>query len=95
MIFGRSYIIGLVLQFLLGMAKERLSDPALKGVVKQYVYDVVPGKFMDPIAWAMVLALWDTLLAFAGAHQGNNSATKVAEGVASVSCEATEFLEQA
>ena len=93
--FGKSYIVGLVLQLLLGMASSSLSDPALKERVKKYVYDVVPGTWMDPIAWALVEALWDSLLAFAGANHGNNSPTKVAEGLASMSPEAEEFLKKA
>lgn len=93
--FGKSFIVGLVLQLLLGMAKESLSDPGLKERVKKYVYDIVPGTWMDPVAWALIEALWDSLLLFAGSNTGNSSPKKVAEGVAFVSAEATDYIEKA
>ncbi len=79
--FGKSAIIFMVLQFLLGLAKDRLDDPGVKEQVKKFVYDTVPGRVLDAFAWKIVEAAWDVLLAHAKAHAGELEPKVVAEGV--------------
>lgn len=93
--FGRSAILALVLQLLLGLAKDQLDDPALKLRVKKYVEDVVPGTWLDAVAWGLVDVVWEILLAYAKANSGDVSPKAVALGVEECRGAACEYLEKA
>lgn len=93
--FGRSAFLWAVAQFLLSLAKDELDNPALKAKVKKFVEDYVPGTWADAVAWGIVNAVWETLLAYAKLHAGNTSVQSVASAVEACRGEACEYLEKA
>lgn len=92
--FGRSAILWAVLQLLLGIAKDQLDDPALKERVQRYVEDIVPGTWLDSIAWGLVNAVWDLVLAYAKENSGDTSPRTIAEGIEKCRGEACAYLEK-
>jgi len=57
-----SYLIPLVVRYLLSTVVSNLPMDEWKAAAKKWVYDTVPGKWADKAAWAVVEGAWDLIL---------------------------------
>jgi len=62
--FGKSFIVSLVLKFIAGKGMDWLKDLSKdhKAEAKAYVEGLIPGTKFDALVWGIVEKVWDSIL---------------------------------
>ena len=80
--FGQSFLISLVVRYLLQMGLPFLENftAEKKALVKDWVYKQIPGSWADPVAWGIIESLWDVIISVAKLELGKRGVVVMGAG---------------